>query len=289
MGFVAAAGAIVLAVAGFGAALVAAAVPAFAQAVPPLPPPPQVLPPVPAPQPPAQAKPVFAFLAPTLYPNCGAAALIAFLPGSEVPALPGPYPYPVPGPYIESQVYDVTGPLFVMCAAVPRPTTEYKCLLDAQQEAILNTLEANAAGTTVPLGLHPEGSLVEQSIVVEDKLPASAKPVDVGSLAVQFLVCSPIVDEAPPPGQFFPPIAEPSNEPFTPGTSSYLPGTVGTTSRTIGGYGAITGSLPATNRPSTPVGEGVRYAAVWLLPLGLLGLFGYVGPALTRELPLPKP
>jgi hypothetical protein len=283
------------------AALVVAAGSAAAQSVP-LPPLPQP-PPIPAPQPPAQAQPVFEILSPTVYPQCGAAALGVFLAGSSDPdasllAEAAKLGLPVqgdPDSSLAGSLYDVSGPLFAICGAVPRPPAQYECLLDAQQDAILNTLESQAAGTTVPLGVHPEGTVVEQTIVVQDKLPPPPglpSPLpnpDATSLAVQFLACAPVMASPPESNDFFPPIAQPGSEPFSgPSPASYVPGTSGTSSTTIGGTAAPTTTLPATPQPSSPVGEGVRYAAVWLLPLGLLAMFGYLGGALTRELPLPK-
>jgi hypothetical protein len=229
---------------------------------------------------------VFEFLAPTVYPSCGTAALLIFLPGAEL----GPV-----GGYVATQLYDVGGPIFAICGAVSRPPATYECLLDTQQQAILNTLEANAAGTTVPLGLRPVGSLVEQTIVVQDKLPplqqqlpAPANSLNAGNLAVQFLVCSPVIDTPPETNDFFPPIAQPSSEPFVSQPSAFVPGTAGTPARTLGGTAGIpTSVLPRTIRPSSPVGDGVRYAAVWLLPLALLAMFGYLGGAFNREVTPP--
>lgn len=263
-----------------GGLLLGVAPAAYAQSVPTLPPVPE-LPPIPAPQPPAQAQPVFELVAPTVFPECGAGALLVFLAGSTLAQQ---------GVQVGGNLYDVTGPVFAVCGAVPRPPAQYECLLDAQQDALLNTLEARAAGTTVPLGVHPEGIAVEQAIVVQDKLPPPISTAALGSLAVQFLACSPVETGEPESNQYFPPITEPSNEPFSSTPSGYIPATAGTQSRTFAGYGtgAATTPLPPTVRPSTPIGEGIRYAAIWLLPLGLLAMFGYLGPALTREVPLTK-
>ena len=58
---------------------------------------------------------------------------------------------------------------------------------------------------------------------------------------------------------------------------------VSSTSQAAAQAPSVPPSLAQSPRP-TPAGEAVRYAAVWLLPLGLLLFGGYFGGALTRDI-----
>src|SRR5437764_1836660 len=115
------------------------------------------IPPIPVPTPPPQLKPVFEILAPTFYPQCGTAALVTIVAGQSAGQL-------------SPDLFAAAGPVFVICGQVPRPGTQLQCVLDLQQQAVLNAVIAQA-GTSLSLGLHPEGDLVEQTITVEDQLP----------------------------------------------------------------------------------------------------------------------
>jgi len=253
------------------------AVPAFAQ-VPPLPP-------LPQPSVPAPAQPVLEILGPTIYPQCGTATLVLFEAASTAQALPGTLnsglklpPGTIPDPGLGSYFYGASAPIFAICGQVPRPQTQLTCLLDSQlQDAI------NAGGVPLPLGLHPEGDVVEQTITVEDRLPPPLNQQGLGANAKVVLGCAessatPInrgdygSRYTPPPssGSFTYPPSIPASNP-----STYTPPPVTTPS-----VPPVLAQPPAT----TPAGEAVRYAAVWLLPLGLLLFGGYFGGALTRDI-----
>jgi len=261
-------------------------VPSFAQ-VPPIPP-------LPQPTVPAPAQPALEILGPTIYPQCGTATLVLFEAASTAQGLPNsldsglkqvtdkaglPPLKPLPNPGLGSYVYGATAPIFAICGQVPRPQTQLTCLLDSQAQDVIN-----AGGVPLPLGLHPEGDVVEQTVTIEDRLPPPLNQQGLGSNAKVVLGCVetsavPISRgdyEVPPPytppasgGFTYPPSIPASN----PGI--YTPPPVTTPS--------VPPSL-AQSPPPTPAGEAVRYAAVWLLPLGLLLFGGYFGGALTREI-----
>lgn len=227
------------------------------------------VPPIPVPTPPPQLQPVFQILAPTLYPQCGTAALVTIVAGQSAGSL---------GP----DLFSAEAPVFVICGQVPRPGTQLQCVLDLQQQAVISTVLAQA-GAPLALGLHPQGDLVEQAITVEDQLPPQLKAVGAGKAASSILGCAPITSTPPTSGDFssMPGAVTPSFPssyslpPSTPSGSITLPFT----------------SPPAVSLPTlppvvstvTPTGEAVRYAAIWLLPLALLMFGGYFGGALTRE------
>ncbi|MFY9586293.1 MAG: hypothetical protein WAT66_02425 [Actinomycetota bacterium] len=152
-----------LLVLGFGAT------PALAQ-VPPIPP-------LPQPTLPPEAQPVLEVISPTVYPQCGSATLLVFLGSANLP------------PQIAPQIRSAAGPVFVVCGTVPRPPQQYTCLLDVQQQEALSTVFAQA-GVPPPLFIHPEGDLVEQTILVVDLLPPPASDSEILTTLPQLLVCS---------------------------------------------------------------------------------------------------
>ncbi|HJT38253.1 MAG TPA: hypothetical protein VJ818_07500 [Actinomycetota bacterium] len=226
------------------------------------------LPPIPEPTLPPQVQPVFELLAPTLYPQCGTAALGMILAGQEAPQL---------GP----DLFTLGAPIFVVCGSVPRPGTQLQCLLDAQQQAALAAVIAQA-GAALPLGLHPEGDVVEQTLVVEDQLPAQVKALGAGKAVSSILGCAPITESTNPQGDYAttpgfqtPSVSGYTLTPSAPTAAIAFPSTV--PQRSTAPFATI---APAR---ATPAGEAVRYAVVWLLPLALLSFGGYFGGALTRD------
>ena len=238
--------------------------PASAQTLPPVPP-------LPRPSIPPQAQPVLELLAPTIHPQCGTATLVVFLAGTSAPqAAP--------------QLYSATGPVFAVCGSVPRPPVQYTCLLDRQAQEAINTVTSQA-GAALPLGLRPEGSVVEQTILVVDRLPEPASTSGVQQILPQLLVCAVPVSETPEQGDY-------STAPGALPPPAYTP--------PGGAPGALPGVLTPPVAPPAPpildqppgrtaVGDAVRYAAVWLLPLALLVFGGYFGGAFTRDIPLGAP
>ncbi|MGH2793510.1 MAG: hypothetical protein ACRDKG_04320, partial [Actinomycetota bacterium] len=169
---------------------------ASASAQVPTPPP---LPPVPYVTPPAQTQPVFELVAPTFYPQCGTAALVVFLAGSSAaPAAP--------------TLINATTPVFAICGAVPEPPQRLTCLIDLQAQGVLNTITSRA-GAALPLGLHPAGDVVEQVIVVEDKLPPPANAQGVGAALAGALVCAVPAGSDSTPGDFSQPPGDASIPP----------------------------------------------------------------------------
>jgi hypothetical protein len=131
--------------------------------------------------------------------------------------------------------------------------------------------------------LHPEGDVVEQSIVLVDRLPPPASDQDVESLIAPTLVCATGAGESSPQGDYssLPPAAYlPPSFPSTPVVPPAIPGITPQPPTT-----QIPGNL--TPAPSVAViGDAVIYAIVWVLPLALLAFGGYFGGALTREITL---
>lgn len=236
------------------------------------------IPPLPQPSIPPEAQPVLEVLAPTIYPQCGTATLVVFLFGSSVA--------PAISPELAPLGYQATGPVFAVCGAVPRPPVQYTCLLDRQVQEAINAVTLQA-GAAVPLGLHPQGDVVEQTILVVDRLPPPASTSGLQAILPPLLVCAVPASSTPEqgdystqPGGLTPP---PSYTPpaSTPGS---LPGALAS---------PVTSPVPPvlSQQPParTPVGDAVRYAAVWLLPLGLLLFGGYFGGAFTRDIQLGAP
>jgi hypothetical protein len=242
---------------------------------------------------PPQAQPVFEILAPTIYPQCGTATLAVFEASTTAQGLPkaindgladAGLPGVVPNLPLGAAVFSAAAPVFAICGQTPRPATQLTCIFDQQAQQAVSAAAAQA-GAALPLGLHPEGDAIEQAIVLEDRLPPPANSAALGSTAALVLGCAPITYTPPTRGDF-------SSAPtYTPPGSTYVPPSP-----------LIPGAIPApyTNpgtqvppvlsqqpTPSTPVGDAVRYAAVWLLPLALLLFGGYFGGALTRDIELP--
>jgi len=256
------------------------------------------IPPLPKVPIPPQAQPVFEVLAPTIYPQCGTATLAVFEAGTTAQALPGtinnqlndqvglPPPGTIPNPPLGADVYTATAPVFAICGQVPRPQQQLTCIFDAQAQQVV-TAAAAQAGLAVPLGLHPEGDAIEQAIVLEDRLPPPANSKGLGQTAVLFLGCAPIIYTPPTRGDYSSaPIYSPPGSTYYP-PSPVIPGS-------IPSYPAIPAQqvppvLSSNPPPAKPVGDAVRYAAVWLLPLALLLFGGYFGGALTRDIELPSP
>jgi len=235
----------------------------------PTPPP---LPPVPYVTPPAQTAPVFELVAPTVYPHCGTVALAVFLAGSSAAPL-------------APTVLNATTPFFAICGAVPAPEQQLTCLIDLQGQEVINSI-ARQAGAALPLGLHPVGDVVQQTIVLEDKLPPPANAQGAGALVASTLVCAVPSGSGATPGDFsqppgdpsFPPPAAPAFNPPAP-----LPGFIAQPQPQLPPV------APGTPPAQTPLGDAVTYAIVWALPLALLVYGGYFGGALTREIAVPVP
>ena len=257
--------------------------PAFAQ-VPPIPP-------LPQPTIPAPAQPVLEILGPTLYPPCGTASLVLFEAASTAQGLPKTLndtlaskglPPAVPDPGLGGYVYNLTGPVFAICGQVPRPQEQLTCLFDQQAQAAINAVTAQV-GVPLPLGLHPEGDIVEQTIYVEDRLPLPDDLAGLGDTTKIVLGCAAPASVPPSEGDYS---QQPSS--YTPPPTGYTqPPTF--TNPVPGVYNPPPLNqqpppvLAQQQQPATPAGDAVRYAAVWLLPLGLILFGGYFGGALTRD------
>jgi hypothetical protein len=242
--------------------------PASAQV--PTPPP---LPPLPIVTPPPAAQPVLEFIAPTVYPPCGTAALVVFLAGSSAPSL-------------APDLNGATTPVFAICGSVPRPPQQFNCLLDTQAQEAVSTVTGQV-GVPLPLGLHPQGDVVEQTILVVDKLPPPAKNAGVQTILPRLLVCAAITQSTQPQGDYSlgAPITYPPGPfvsgPYSPGTIPGFPAPPPAAQAPF----SIGGPVPQAN----PVGDAVIYAGIWLVPLALLFFGGYFGGALTRDITISPP
>jgi hypothetical protein len=236
----------------------------------PTPPP---LPPVPYVTPPPETAPVFELVAPTVYPHCGTASLAVFLAGSSAAPL-------------APTLLNATTPLFAICGAVPAPEQQLTCLIDLQGQEVINTI-ARQAGAALPLGLHPVGDVVQQTIVLENKLPPPANANNVGGVVASMLVCAVPAGSDAPRGDFSqdpsdasipPPLAPAFNPP------AQAPGFLAQPPQQL--PPVAPGAAPPTQ---SLVADAVTYAIVWALPLALLVYGGYFGGALTREIAVPRP
>lgn len=242
---------------------------AFAQ-VPPIPP-------IPFPPIPPETQPVFELIGPTVSPQCNTAALVIFLAGSSGNQQ---------GVELGPTVFSATTPVFVICGAVPRPPQQLQCLIDRQLNEQLAQIEGSAAGAGVPLGLAPAGTAVQQLIAIEDRLPPPANAQGLGATAVATLACT-AATQSVPSNSSFPPIEEPpAPAPYIPPFAPGIPGGLG---GPIPQAPPLPPVLAAPPAPAQPVGDAVRYAAVWLLPLALLLFGGYMGGAFTRDIQLGAP
>src|SRR5439155_24148106 len=194
-------------------------------------------------------------LAPTIYPQCGTAALVKIVAGQGA------------GQFAPD-LFAAEAPVFVICGEAPRPGTQLQCVLDLQQQAAVSAVLAQS-GEPLSLGLHPEGDLVEQTIYVEDQLPPQLKALGAGKAVSSILGCAAITSTPPSQGDY-------SSMPPAPTAfgSSYTlqppapAGPIGLPITTPPALAAPT--LPPVVSAVTPTGEAVRYAIVWLLPLALL-------------------
>src|SRR5262249_38802815 len=82
----------------------------------------------------------------------------------------------------------LTGPLFTVCGAVPEPGRPLTCSPDVQALNALNQLSA-IDGVPTLFEVRPSGEVVEQTILIEDKLPPPANSLGLGNQVSGVLDC----------------------------------------------------------------------------------------------------
>ena len=235
------------------------------------------------PPPPAEATPVFELVAPTVSPVCGNALLVlALAPGLVSGQTGGAVPIETIAPAF--------GPLFVVCGAVPAPPARLSCDADSSLNATANAAAAAVAGTPLPVGVDPVGSTVEQTIVLQDTVAPPSTVKGALDRVVATLNCKAVTSPTEPPEAATPEPA-PSDENFD---ESVLGDELALAPLLDRLTPNITGGAPAlrpgtaTVRPTAAVGGGGFHdPIVFVLPLVLLVLGGYLGRALTQPVAPP--
>jgi hypothetical protein len=191
----------------------------------------QTLPPLPGP-----VEGVLALVSPTVSPVCGDATLVTVL-------LPALLALPIA---IPPQVEQALSPVAIACGAVPAPNGAYTCGLDAQAQAIVDSITYQAAGTTSPVAITPGAIATEQVVTIEDALPPQVKEFNLGKTVAGTFQCTPTVATAEP-------------KPKPPAGSAALPPPVAPTASSPPPalLPSVSPSLPA---PSTPSASSVPSA-----------------------------
>jgi hypothetical protein len=218
-------------------------------------------------------QPVLEVISPIAWPACANALLVSVLPGAAGVALP-------------PELANVTGPLLVLCGAVPIPETNGRtCQLDAQAQALLAELTKPLLGSGLPVEVAPTKWLTGLLDHIVDLVPVPGVPL--GSTVAATLQCQ---DPAPETSTT---LATPPDD--TPPASVDLPETPSfadpPTFAELQTLPPVTPAAPAVE-PATPVAPVVRlsdqprfrYPVVMGLPLLFLALLVFFGRSLTRPL-----
>lgn len=229
------------------------------------------------PPPPAETAPVFEVVAPTVSPVCGNALLVVAL-------APGLVAGPTGGALPIETIAPAFGPLFVICGAVPAPPARLSCDADNSLNETANAVVAAIAGTPLPVGVDPVGAAVEQTIVLRD---TAAPPSAIGGLldnVVTTLNCkTATAPVAPPEPEAEPAPADESFDEAVLGEEFTLAPLVDSLAPDITQLAPTPGSGALSAAPAVQVGGGgFHYPIVFVLPLVLLVLGGYLGRALTQ-------
>jgi hypothetical protein len=268
---------LVTAASAFTFALALFAAPALAQIEPP---------PLPLPTPPEQLQPVLEVVAPVASPQCGNATLVVAI---------GPSVVPVPLSTLPINPLPLLGPVFVLCGSVPVPSAKSQlvCAVDDQIVAALNQATVAAAGTPLPVDVRVVGPTVEALFVLQDKLPPPASTAGLAETAKATLACR-FVREASTSS-----VAPPDVAPEVAADTSVVE-ELALPDLTTGDIffpldtpaspelAAPTAQTPAL-RPVVEIGgPGFAYPVVFILPLLLLVIGGYLGWALTQPVDPPQ-
>ena len=239
----------------------------------------------PPPPPPQQLQPVLEIIGPVARPECGNALLAMAL----APGLVNPY---VPFPASASLLF---GPLVVVCGSVPGTVGPQRCALDNSTYLVLNKVTGTAAGTPPPVETELVAPAGEEVLIVQDKLPPPVSTAGLGDLAVGILTCAPVASAVPPRT---PPSTNASDAPavdtpdnaFLPSTAlgSYLDDVMPAAGDASSAPAAATPPLATPAVRGVAASEGFAYPLVFLLPLVMLSIGGYLGWALTRPVRLPE-
>ena len=243
-------------------------------AAPPLP----VVPPAPP-----QLAPVLNVLAPVGSPTCGSAALLALTASSLVPASVG----------VSSLLGTGLAPVYIACGNVPVPdsSTALVCAQDDQIFGVLSTLTLAAIGAQPPISTRTVGPVVETVYVVQAGSPAALGSLGAAAILGGALACRPLHPAAPPPAASSTTGGDESASPAS--GDDYLSPYLGSDFALGAGGTTLPGlALPpgtrltpaATDAPAHPF----AYPFVFVLPLLLLALGGYLARSLTDDIRFPS-
>jgi hypothetical protein len=238
------------------------------------------------PPPPEQLTPVFELVSPIVSPFCGNASLLVGLGPALIAGQLG-MPLPV-------DILPLVGPVVVVCGSIPAPPQRLTCSPDTTIRTTLDTITGTAAGTQLPIDTTLVGPAVEQTIVLQDMLPAPASTAGLAEMVSQTLTCT--AAKAPTA-----PDLGPTEEEIAPETSapeSFDDVAIPDFSADVLGLGPLD-SAPAVDQQigdaalpqqlADLASGGFAYPIVFALPLVLLALGGYLGWALTQPVEPPQP
>jgi hypothetical protein len=218
-------------------------------------------------------QPVLEVISPIAWPACANALLVSVLPGAA-------------GVQVPPELANVTGPLLVLCGAVPIPKANGRtCQLDAQAQALLTELTKPVLGSGLPVEVAPTKWLTGLLDNIVDLIPIPGVPL--GSTIAATLQC-----QDPPPETSTTLATPPSDDTVPaidrPDTPSFVDPPTFDELQTLP---ALTPVAPvaAPAAPVTPVVRLIdqprfRYPIVMGLPLLFLALLVFFGRSLTRPL-----
>jgi hypothetical protein len=181
------------------------------------------------------------------------------------------------------------GSVLAVCDTVPAPRQRLSCQADDGARAVLDKATGTATGMTLPADTRVAGPAVEEVVVIEDALPPPANSANLASQVKGFLACRvllPPVEAAPPDDTEEP---APSSAAFDVGSlddrfdfGSILASTV-EPGPALAPVGLTTVAPAATTEPLGVIRTGgYAYPVVFVLPLVMLVLGGYVARSLTQ-------
>lgn len=239
------------------------------------------LPAVPIPALPPQLDPVLSIVAPIVRPHCTSITLLSVLAPALIPTAGLPVALP--------STFALFAPVFAACGefAVPASSPTYVCAMDDQITALISLTVASALGTDLPLDTRFVGPLVESLEVIQKKIPASAGGTapDLGQTGYKGFACrtiggTPTLSPTDPPEEGDGPVVDlpTSVEGVSFDQSDFLDAIAPVTDA------ANLSPVTSTRTTTKFFNNRFAYPIVFLLPLLLLALGGYVGRVVTRPI-----
>ncbi len=249
--------------------------PAHAQVAPPALP---VLPPVPS-----QLNPLLDLLAPVGSPTCGSASLLALTASALLPASLG----------ASSLLGFGLAPVFIVCGNVPVPdgSTQLVCAVDDQVLAALSTVTLATIGSGPPVSTRLVGPVVETFYVLQANAPAAVGGLGGAGLLSGALACRALRAPSPPPPPASAPAVSDDDAPEVSGDEFLLPYLGSDFAIGSSGDEGVTSLLPGARVAPAVAVEGAHpfaYPLVFVLPLLLLAVGGYLARGLTDDIRFPS-